>query len=74
MGDDAVDEENIVLCCAICCVNCGMYKVCDEEGPSLHWKYFVYELIGFSFESFLLSPTCRMWTAVVALERLAAAA
>jgi hypothetical protein len=27
MGDDAVDEENIALCCALCCVNCGIYKV-----------------------------------------------
>lgn len=34
MGDDAVDEENIVLCCAICCVNCGMYKDIDCGGCS----------------------------------------
>eukprot|EP00542_Grammatophora_oceanica_P017958 CAMPEP_0194046066 /NCGR_PEP_ID=MMETSP0009_2-20130614/19279_1 /TAXON_ID=210454 /ORGANISM="Grammatophora oceanica, Strain CCMP 410" /LENGTH=123 /DNA_ID=CAMNT_0038691193 /DNA_START=76 /DNA_END=447 /DNA_ORIENTATION=+ len=33
-GDDAVDEENITLCCAICCVNCGIYKDADCLGCS----------------------------------------
>ncbi|KAI2491766.1 hypothetical protein MHU86_22793 [Fragilaria crotonensis] len=34
MGDDAVDEENIALCCALCCVNCGIYKDGDCTGCS----------------------------------------
>ena len=32
--DDAVDEENIVLCCALGCVNCGYYKDLDCFGCS----------------------------------------
>lgn len=34
MGDDAVDEENIVLCCALGCVNCGLYNDMDCFGVS----------------------------------------
>mmetsp|Transcript_6285 Transcript_6285/g.5131 ORF Transcript_6285/g.5131 Transcript_6285/m.5131 type:complete len:125 (-) Transcript_6285:130-504(-) len=34
MGDDAVDEENIVLCCALCCANCGFYADADCFGCS----------------------------------------
>jgi len=33
-GDDAVDEENIALCCAVCCMNCGLYKDADCAGCS----------------------------------------
>lgn len=32
--DDAVDEENIVLCCALGCINCGCYKDADCLGCS----------------------------------------
>lgn len=32
--DDAVDEENIVLCCAVGCANCGLYKDLDCAGCS----------------------------------------
>jgi len=34
MGDDAIDEENIVLCCALCCANCGLYADADCLGCS----------------------------------------
>lgn len=27
--DDAVDESKITLCCALCCVNCGLYEAAD---------------------------------------------
>jgi hypothetical protein len=33
-GNDAVDEENIVLCCALCCANCGYYNDADCGGCS----------------------------------------
>lgn len=33
-GGDAVDEENIHLCCAVCCVNCGIYNDPDCCGCS----------------------------------------
>jgi hypothetical protein len=33
-GDDAVDEEKVILCCALCCVNCGYYNACDSLGCS----------------------------------------
>eukprot|EP00543_Licmophora_paradoxa_P004527 CAMPEP_0202448044 /NCGR_PEP_ID=MMETSP1360-20130828/6836_1 /ASSEMBLY_ACC=CAM_ASM_000848 /TAXON_ID=515479 /ORGANISM="Licmophora paradoxa, Strain CCMP2313" /LENGTH=133 /DNA_ID=CAMNT_0049065413 /DNA_START=96 /DNA_END=497 /DNA_ORIENTATION=+ len=32
--DDAVDEENIVLICAVCCANCGLYNDLDCCGCS----------------------------------------
>jgi hypothetical protein len=32
--DDAVDEENIALCCAVGCANCGIYKDGDCLGCS----------------------------------------
>lgn len=32
--DDAVDEENIVLCCAVGCANCGFYQDMDCMGCS----------------------------------------
>jgi hypothetical protein len=32
--DDAVDEENIVLCCALGCANIGLYKDLDCGGCS----------------------------------------
>ena len=25
-GDDAVDEENLILCCALCCCNASVYN------------------------------------------------
>ena len=28
-SDDAVDEENILVCCAVCCSNCGYYNDAD---------------------------------------------
>ncbi|CAB9513534.1 expressed unknown protein [Seminavis robusta] len=34
MGDDAVDEDKIILCCALCCANCGLYNSCDCAGCS----------------------------------------
>ena len=34
MFDDAVDEENVILCCALCCANCGVYNDCDCLGCS----------------------------------------
>ena len=33
-GDDAVDEDKLVLCCALCCVNLGMYPSADCLGCS----------------------------------------
>jgi hypothetical protein len=34
-GDpDAVDEENIILCCGVCCAHCGIYNDCDCPGCS----------------------------------------
>mmetsp|Transcript_21158 Transcript_21158/g.24359 ORF Transcript_21158/g.24359 Transcript_21158/m.24359 type:complete len:130 (-) Transcript_21158:407-796(-) len=33
MGD-AVDESKIILCCAVCCANCGIYPACDSPGCS----------------------------------------
>eukprot|EP00934_Nitzschia_sp_Nitz4_P001981 Nitzschia sp. Nitz4//scaffold151_size53849//21205//21579//NITZ4_006720-RA/size53849-exonerate_protein2genome-gene-0.3-mRNA-1//1//CDS//3329537135//1981//frame0 len=32
--DDAVDEENVILCCAAGCANCGCYNDCDAIGCS----------------------------------------
>lgn len=32
--DDAVDEDNIALCCALGCINCGLYKDADCMGCS----------------------------------------
>ena len=32
--DDAVDEEKIILCCALCCVHCGVYTGWDCPGCS----------------------------------------
>jgi hypothetical protein len=31
---DAVDEDKIILCCALCCFNCGWYNACDACGIS----------------------------------------
>ena len=33
-GDDAIDEENLLLCCALCCVNCSLYPDLDCFGCS----------------------------------------
>jgi hypothetical protein len=33
-GDDAVDENNLVLCFALCCVNLSLYPTCDCIGCS----------------------------------------
>ncbi|KAL3763562.1 hypothetical protein ACHAW5_008105 [Stephanodiscus triporus] len=33
-GDDAVDENELVLCCALCCVNLGWYFTNDCCGCS----------------------------------------
>ncbi|GAX22523.1 hypothetical protein FisN_14Hh145 [Fistulifera solaris] len=32
--DDAVDEEKVILCCALCCVNLSVYPTCDCWGCS----------------------------------------
>ncbi|GKZ00750.1 hypothetical protein MPSEU_001026900 [Mayamaea pseudoterrestris] len=32
--EDAVDENRITLCCALCCFNCGCYKTSDALGVS----------------------------------------
>ena len=31
---DAVDEDKLVLCCALCCINCSCYNACDCAGCS----------------------------------------
>eukprot|EP00986_Skeletonema_menzelii_P013730 scaffold8263_cov128-Skeletonema_menzelii.AAC.2 len=33
-GDDAIDEERVTLCCALCCANCGFYGTEDCCGCS----------------------------------------
>ena len=33
-GDDAVDEEKLVLCCALCCHNCSVCPTADCLGCS----------------------------------------
>mmetsp|Transcript_10103 Transcript_10103/g.14499 ORF Transcript_10103/g.14499 Transcript_10103/m.14499 type:complete len:136 (-) Transcript_10103:1514-1921(-) len=33
-GDDAIDEERVRLCCALCCANCGFYGTEDCIGCS----------------------------------------
>ena len=33
-NDDAVDEDKLVLCCALCCVNASFYPTCDCFGCS----------------------------------------
>ncbi|KAL7467100.1 hypothetical protein ACHAXS_007365 [Conticribra weissflogii] len=33
-GADAIDEEKLRLCCALCCVNCSTYPSCDCLGCS----------------------------------------
>ena len=33
-GDDAVDEDKVTLCCAVCCANCGIYPTDDCCGCS----------------------------------------
>jgi hypothetical protein len=32
--EDAVDEEKLILCCALCCTNCSVYPSCDALGAS----------------------------------------
>jgi hypothetical protein len=32
--DDAVDEDKIILCCAVCCAHCGVYTGLDCPGCS----------------------------------------
>ena len=32
--EDAVNEDELVLCCAFCCANCGLYPACDSIGCS----------------------------------------
>eukprot|EP00956_Cyclotella_meneghiniana_P044058 scaffold300195_cov96-Cyclotella_meneghiniana.AAC.3 len=34
MGDDAIDEEKLVLCCALCCANLSTYPSADCLGCS----------------------------------------
>ena len=34
MGDDAIDEEKLVLCCALCCANHSYYPASDCFGCS----------------------------------------
>jgi hypothetical protein len=34
MSDDAVNEDNQYLCCALCCVNCSLLSGCDAIGCS----------------------------------------
>ena len=34
MGDDAVDESKLILCCAVCCANVSLYPTCDCFGCS----------------------------------------
>jgi hypothetical protein len=34
MGRDAVDEENLILCCAAGCANVAIYNDCDCYGCS----------------------------------------
>ena len=31
---DAVNEEEVILCCAVCCANCSIYPACDAFGVS----------------------------------------
>jgi hypothetical protein len=31
---DAVNEEEVILCCAVCCANCSIYPACDACGVS----------------------------------------
>jgi len=31
---DAIDEEELTLCCAVCCANCSTYPRCDAIGCS----------------------------------------
>jgi hypothetical protein len=33
-NNDAVNEEKIILCCALGCFNCGWYNACDACGVS----------------------------------------
>lgn len=33
-GGDAIDEENLILCCALCCCNLSVYNDCDCFGCS----------------------------------------
>jgi hypothetical protein len=33
-GDDAVNEDNVILCCALCCVHCGYLNDCTCLGCS----------------------------------------
>ena len=41
-GDpDAVDEDNIILCCGVCCAHCGIYNDCDCPGCSGKIGYVV---------------------------------
>lgn len=32
--EDAVDEKETILCCALCCVNCSIYPSLDALGAS----------------------------------------
>lgn len=32
--DDAVDEDSLILCCALGCANCSIYNSCDCVGTS----------------------------------------
>jgi hypothetical protein len=33
-GDDAIDEDKLILCCALCCINCSILPSCDCFGCS----------------------------------------
>jgi hypothetical protein len=43
-GGDAVDEENLILCCAAGCVNVAIYNDCDCYGCSGKVSFFVAKL------------------------------
>ena len=33
-GGDAVNEDEAILCCSLCCINCAAYPACDCLGVS----------------------------------------
>jgi hypothetical protein len=43
---DAVDEEKLILCCALCCTNCSCYPACDALGVSGKVRFLLHNVQG----------------------------
>lgn len=54
-GDDAVDEDKVTLCCAVCCANCGIYPTedcCGCSGKAVSFRNICVILENFEITGF----------------------